>query len=286
MTTAEPAQRASPDWLDLRWAADLEARDRGAAGLLEALVAHLRGSAGDDRPVRVVDVGAGTGANRRYLSARLPFEQEWVCVDHDRELLDHPRHDGAHRIHGCLQDLPGELGALQGPGGAPTVVVANAVLDVLTTADLAALADCVVATGGLALLSLSVTGQVRWEPTDPADDLLARGFDDHQRRGGRPGPDAPAVLTRMLQERGLRVLTARTPWDLPGPDGRHRELLERWLAERVADAIGHDPGSGAVLRGWHARRTAQLDSDALRVLVDHVDLLVLDGGTHGAQQGS
>ncbi|MFB9731997.1 SAM-dependent methyltransferase [Ornithinimicrobium kibberense] len=256
--TTEPAQRASPDWLDLRWAADAEARDRGATDLLERLVAHLRGPDRDQGPVRVVDVGAGTGANRRYLSPRLPVEQEWVCVDHDRELLDHPRHDGARRIHCGLTDLPAEVAGLGAPVGPAAVVVANAVLDVLTTADLAALADCVVATGGIALLSLSVTGQVRWEPPDPVDDVLARAFDDHQRRDGRPGPD-----------------------------GRHRELLARWLEERVEDAAGQEPASAEVLREWQARRAAQMESGALRVLVDHVDLLVLGRDwADGAQRGA
>ncbi|WP_289016985.1 hypothetical protein [uncultured Ornithinimicrobium sp.] len=285
--TTEPAQRASPDWLDLRWAADAEARDRGATDLLERLVAHLRGPGRDPGPVRVVDVGAGTGANRRYLTPRLPVEQEWVCVDHDRELLDHPRHDGARRIHCGLTDLPAAVAGLGGPVGPAAVVVANAVLDVLTTADLAALADCVAATGGIALLSLSVTGQVRWEPSDPVDDVLARAFDDHQRRDGRRGPGAPSVLTGMLQERGLRVVAARTPWDLPGPDGRHRELLVRWLEERVEDAAGQEPASAEALREWRARRAAQLESGALRVRVDHVDLLVLGrDGADGAQRGA
>lgn len=303
MTTTEPAQRACPDWLDLRAAADAQARDEGAQELLASLVAALRdrspsGAGGvdegsptvDPATVRIVDVGAGTGANRRYLSPRLPFEQQWVAVDHDPELLAHPGNDGSRRVCGSVQDLVEVLASLDaedGPLGVPTVVVATAVLDVFTTADLGTLADCVAATGGAALLSLSVTGAVRWEPADPEDHLLSTAFDGHQRRGGRPGPDAPAVLGALLEERGLRVRAAQTPWDLPGGAGEHRELLERWMDERVQDAVAHDPSSAPVLAGWHRRRRDQLASGVLRVLVDHVDLLVLGvRGPDGVQPGA
>ncbi|WP_431473413.1 hypothetical protein [Ornithinimicrobium sp. W1665] len=234
-----------------------------------------------------------------------------MAVDHDAELLAHPGHDGSRRVRGSVQDLPEVLAALPGGTGAswgrdvrtrgegadgqhgagpqrgtvvPTVVVATAVLDVLTTQDLTALADAV-AIAGAGLLSLSVTGEVRWEPADPADVLLSAAFDDHQRRDGRPGPDAPAVLTRLLRERGLQVLTASTPWDLPGRDGRYRALLERWLDERVEDAVERDPSSAVDLRTWQQRRREQLASGGLRVLVDHVDLLALDAGGLGGPGG-
>ncbi len=35
----------------------------------------------------VVDVGAGTGANRAYLAPRLAVPSRWVLLDRDRQLL-------------------------------------------------------------------------------------------------------------------------------------------------------------------------------------------------------
>lgn len=67
--TGAPSLRAAADWLALRGTADEEARDRGAAGLLGELTGFLA-----DREVaalQVVDLGAGTGANGRYLQLSL-----------------------------------------------------------------------------------------------------------------------------------------------------------------------------------------------------------------------
>ena len=89
---------ADATWLELRRGADTLARDEGAGVLLERLVAHLEADRATGPQVtsagalRVVDIGAGTGANRGYLAPRLPMAQEWVAVDHDPELLAHPGH--------------------------------------------------------------------------------------------------------------------------------------------------------------------------------------------------
>lgn len=275
-----PAVRARPDWLALRRDADTEARDAGAAGLLELLVDELRRRGGD--PVRVVDVGAGTGANHAYLSPRLPLGQRWVVVDHDAELLGHPAHGDALRVQAGVRDLVAVVDdLLDGGSGGPVLLTCAALLDVLSEEELGRLAEAVERSGGPALLSLSVTGEVRWSPAHEADTLVAALFDAHQRRGGRPGPSAPAVLSHDLWSRGLRVLTASTPWRL---DARRPALLGRWLDERVAAASAQQDGhaDGATdIEDWHAGRRQQLRSAGLAAHVQHVDLLVLPRRARG-----
>lgn len=264
------AVRASAGWLALRRGADAEARDHGAAGLVDRLVRHLRER--EAVTVRVVDVGAGTGANRDYLAPRLPFAQRWVVIDHDAELLAHADHGDALRVEAGAGDLGELLAALPPVDGAEVVVTCTALLDVLDRPDLDRFADAVSRSGAPALLSLSVTGRVDWTPEDPGDVVLRAAFDAHQRRGGRPGPDAGRVLREALVGLGLRVLTAATPWRL---DARRPELLGRWLEERVEAAAEQAPDRAGALLAWRDERLEQLVDGLLDVRVHHEDLLVL-----------
>ena len=112
-----PAETACADWLALRAEADTRARDEGSADLLRTLVDRLDRS--DDAQiagVRVVDLGAGTGANHRYLAPRLPLAQRWTAVDHDATLLASPAHDGADRVVADVAELGDILAGLSGEG--------------------------------------------------------------------------------------------------------------------------------------------------------------------------
>ena len=288
--------RACAGWLALRREADVEARDRGASVLLGRLGERL--AAAGTRALRIVDVGAGTGANRAYLEPRLHLldreralrettldreralrettpvlAQEWVAVDHDAELLAGAGHGDAVRVEAGVRELPDVLAGLAAaPPDMGLLLTCAALLDVLDEVELGRLADAIEGSGAPALLSLSVTGRVHWSPRDVRDAGLRRAFDAHQQRRGRPGPDAVRVLRDDLAARGLTVLTARTPWTL---DARRPELLERWLTERVEAAVEQDPDEAEALHAWSARRRAQLASGRLSVRVDHEDLLVL-----------
>ena len=71
----------SADWLSLRRDADLRARDPALAPRLASDLAAQQ------RPIRVLDLGAGTGANLAALAPALPGRQSWVLVDNDPQLL-------------------------------------------------------------------------------------------------------------------------------------------------------------------------------------------------------
>ena len=78
------------DWLALRAAADRAAR----APRLEALAAawlRARRQRNPETPLRLVDLGSGSGANPRHLAARLPGPQQWTLIDHDAGLLQRAR---------------------------------------------------------------------------------------------------------------------------------------------------------------------------------------------------
>ena len=68
------------DWLALREPADRAARSTRLARLTDERLA------GHD-PLRVLDLGTGTGANLRFLAEHLTGAQQWTLVDRDAVLL-------------------------------------------------------------------------------------------------------------------------------------------------------------------------------------------------------
>lgn len=264
-----PTRPIDADWLALREPADARARDAAAPALLPPLLAHLSESAGPGG-LRIVDLGAGTGANLRWLASRLPDpdRQHWMLLDHDPRLLARGPVQ-ATAVRADVADLAQVLADL---GGADLITTA-ALLDLLDRRELAAIVDAVVAAQRPALFSLTVTGDVELDPVDAQDGPLAEAFDAHQRRDERPGPDSAAVTAALFRERGWAVQLARTAWQLRAD--RESALVSAWLEGRVEAAVEHRPELATVAADWLARRREQLDSGQLAAVVGHVDLLAL-----------
>jgi SAM-dependent methyltransferase len=258
-------------WLALREPADARARDAAAATLLPPLRAGLAAS---DRELRIVDLGAGTGANLRWLAPRLPApeRQHWLLVDHDPDLLAR----GPVQATAVRADVTDLTRVLADVGGAD-LVTAAALLDLLDPAQVTAIVEAVLAARVPALFSLSVTGEVALNPPDPQDGPLAAAFDAHQRRDGRLGPDAGALTGGLFAGHGWSVHRADTAWRLES--GRDGELIGAWLDGRAEAALEHRPELAADAAGWLSRRTAQVVAGQLEVVVGHLDVLALPGGT-------
>ena len=113
------------DWLALREPADRAARsDTLARRVAEMLPSH--------RPVRIVDLAAGTGANRRYLVTRLPRPQHWVLADRDPVLLAEARRSPACADHIEIREMDlGPVESLDICSGCH-LVTASALLDLVS----------------------------------------------------------------------------------------------------------------------------------------------------------
>ncbi|MPY84090.1 MAG: SAM-dependent methyltransferase [Actinophytocola sp.] len=254
------------EWLALREDADAAAR---ATELLDPLRASL-----PDGPLVIRDLGCGTGANLRWLAPRLPGPQRWILHDHDAELLalatagtvsaadgtpvtTQTNHSDLTRL--CPADLAGT-----------SLLTASALLDLLREAAVESLAEACCAARCPALLTLSVAGRVELAPADPLDAEIAAAFNDHQRRDGLLGPDAPAVTAAAFRRRGREVLSRPSPWRLGAGQA---DLTARWLTEWCEAAVEQRPDLATDVEDYLRRRLRACAAGRLRVTVDHVDLL-------------
>ena len=256
--------RVSPSWLALRERADAAARSTELAARLAARLA----GAGD--ALEVHDLGGGSGAMGRWLAPRLPRWQHWVVHDRDAELLelavaDPPASTTVETRRSDVARLtPADLAGAD-------LVVASALLDLLTAGELSALLGAWAGRCPL-LLALTVTGRVALYPGEPLDARVEAAFNAHQRRGRRLGPDAVVAVATALRPTGADVLVRSTPWLLAAAE---RELMVAWLDGWLAAAAEQEPGLGDELGAYRERRIAQATAGRLAVTVDHADVLVL-----------
>ena len=265
--------RFEGSWLALREAADHRAR---AGELLDPLAEAWR----EGRWSRVVDLGAGTGSNLRYLAPRLPGPQRWTLVDHDAALLEETRRGEPPRARdGEEVSLEVRVGDLVGEGLADVeeaeLVTASALLDLVTEEWLEALARRCAAAGAAALLALTWDGSVRWSPpAHPDDARTVEAVVRHQRtdKGMGPalGPDGAAVAERLFRDAGYRTRLRPSPWVLGAADA---PLVEALVTGWEEAAVAVRPDEAERIRAWARHRRRPLGDGTLTV--GHLDLLAL-----------
>ncbi|MEV6911557.1 class I SAM-dependent methyltransferase [Amycolatopsis sp. NPDC051071] len=266
----------APSWLHLREDADATAR---ATELLEPVRSFLRGQ--DEVVIR--DLGCGTGSLGRWLARRLAGRQRWILHDRDNDLLIHasartsrPEHamDGSEVTVVTEQR---DITALRAADLAGTsLVVASALLDLLTAEEMSRLAEACVEAGCAVLLTLSVSGRVVLSPSEKFDIEISDAFNAHQRRvtEGRwlLGPDAVEVASGVFARLGATVRRASSPWRL-GAD--QAALTAEWLTGWVGAACEQRPELIPDADTYLRRRLAQCAAGELNAMVQHEDLLVL-----------
>lgn len=245
----------SATWLELREPADAAARSADLAARLRL-----------DPPVVVRDLGCGTGSLGRWLAPRLPGPQHWILHDRDPELLVRA---AATVPATSVETHLGDATALTPDDLLGTsLVTCSALLDLLTAEEVDRIAATLAATRTPALFTLSVVGDVMFDPPDELDGAVAAAFNAHQRRtaGGRRllGPDAPAVAAAALARHGARVTTRPSPWRL-GPS--ETALAAEWLRGWTGAAAEQRPD--LPVQEYLRRRQA----GAVTITVGHEDLL-------------
>jgi hypothetical protein len=282
----------SAEWLALREPADAAARSER---LLQAVAARFT----PETNLTVLDIGAGTGANARYLAERLHAQQQWLLVDHDPSLLIDAsqrlrawgesrglvvsRDEGAWRVEGEglavtfatrlaeLDDLTeaSELFADR------RLVTASALLDLVSAPWIEALASHCRVAGAVGLFSLTYDGRIGCSPEEPGDDEVRQLVNAHQRsdKGFGPalGPAACTVAAECFGALGYSVEREVSDWHLePDAAELQRQLIEGWSRAAVQMA----PDRAAFVREWTDRRLSHVIAGHSRLVVGHEDLAV------------
>lgn len=262
----------SSDWLQLREPLDHAAR---ADTLLALLQAHQLPGPAESKPLQVLDLGAGSGSNLRYLGPRIQGPQQWLLIDHDPELLAQisaPRTD--IEIDCRQEDL--NTWIRRGDAGQPDLVTGSALLDLVSAEWLDQLRNCCTAWGSAVLFALTVNERLHIAPKDPDDAIILQNFLQHQVRdkgfGPALGPTATHVLANRLQADGYRVYREPSSWHLSaGEKDLVAELLTGWMSA----AIEQDPDQQDRFRSWWERRMVSVQRGEIVLEVGHWDLLAL-----------
>jgi SAM-dependent methyltransferase len=253
----------SAEWLALREPADAAARAVDVTAFALDAVA-------DRSPLRVVDLGAGTGSNVRYLSPRIPVPQKWRLVDHDPALLATAQRAMPFSVDTLVADLrvvPSVVFELC------DVVSASALLDLVSAAWLRQVVERCVASRMTVLFALNYDGRIDCNPHDADDEFVRDLVNRHQRtdKGFGPalGPDAGVRAEDVLRSAGYEVRRAASDWAL-GPDQSQlqRELVAGWAGA----AAELSPTDADRIDAWMRRRLSHVDAGRSTIVVGHDDV--------------
>lgn len=256
-------------WLALRERADAEARECATRVFTSALELP-------PGPVRIVDLGAGSGNNAGYLAPRLEAlgvsQQEWWLVDEDAALLARATRrlsDSGIAVHTRRLDLSTALDSDAFEGAA--LVTASALFDLVSSEWIDHLVRTLLRAGVPALwASLTVNGADAWSPRHAGDDLAMNAFRSDMLRdkgfGPALGTTAPDALVRAIERVGGTALGQDSPWRLGSADAR---LQLRYLDDVAAVLEGRAEPS------WLAFRRREIDAGTSSLSVGHTDVLGL-----------
>jgi predicted nicotinamide N-methyase len=200
-------------WLALRQAADVAAR---STALTELIVDRLS----DVRPLRVLDLGTGTGSNIRYLAPALGGEQQWLAVDKDPVLLAEAANAGQSIAAGVhIETRAIDLGAVDTPEifAGRHLVTASALLDLVSERWIRWVAAECRRAGACALFAINYNGRNECDQPDATDTTVFDLFNRHQvtdkgLAGTAAGPYATEVARRAFNDLGFDVRVESSDW--------------------------------------------------------------------------
>ncbi len=265
----------SADWLALREPADHAARDNEAAGAACAWAAERP----RDRPLRIVDLGCGSGSNVRFLAPRLGGAQAWQLCDRDAGLLERALADpGLRRRALTLEPLICDLsaGLPQALLDGVDLVTASALMDLVAAVWLSDLLEHCRAAGAAVLVALTYDGRLDWRPL-LSEDIEARElFNRHQQRdkgfGPALGPGAPMFMVDALQDLGYRTVSADSAWHLPPGKAELQNALIDGIARAAREQA---PASAGRIERWQGERQRVVETGQSFLTVGHLDIFAV-----------
>ena len=243
----------SAQWLALREPADHRARDRTLQNKVCEQLANVART--EQRAVRLIDLGCGSGSNLRALATSLPEQQHWTLVDYDPLLLaaaraaliawaDEVINDSTSltlrknnkilEIEFSQVDLARDIErVLAWPAD---VITAAAFFDLVAESWLVRFCQALRTT---LYTVLTYDGSEQWLPPHSADSAMLKAFHSHQKTdkgfGVAAGPDATSVMQRELTARGFQVTLASSPWKIDQTEAAFIHALATGSAAAVRE---------------------------------------------------
>ncbi|ELZ85745.1 hypothetical protein C453_08018 [Haloferax elongans ATCC BAA-1513] len=270
---------------------------------LSTLVDELsdRAEARPGEPLRVVSVGAGTGAMCRRLLSWGVFDAyddiKYIMIDRRKGMSDQASAAFAEWSHGAgweasptvdgfqierhgrrvaLTYVTGDLfdATVEIPQ-AIDLVVAHAVLDVLPLQRALDALITRLTDGGLFYAPITFDGRTAFRPAHNADSEVLDAF--HETMGGdnASGPETGSNLLSALPQSDASIVSAGgSGWVVTPPyDDGERFFISRIL-QFVEESVGAHGGVGeATLRGWLDTRHKQLEAGGLSYVAHNLDIL-------------
>jgi SAM-dependent methyltransferase len=253
----------SSQWLALREPTDHRARNAALCAQVTEHFKRTQPGRGQDasQPLRIMDLGCGSGSNLRALAPVFPAFQHWTLVDYDLALLQAARQtliawadevvaeapaadDTQVSVLICIKNTARiEITFLQVDLAANIEQVLARPIDLVTAAAFFDLVSpswlqrfCAALTVPLYTV-LTYDGVEQWRPAHSADADVLHAFHAHQSTdkgfGRSAGPQAIELMRTALTARGFSVALEQSPWELGTED---RELM-RALARGTAGAV-------------------------------------------------
>ncbi len=243
----------SAQWLALREPADHRARDRALQNKVCEQLANVART--EQRAVRLIDLGCGSGSNLRALATSLPEQQHWTLVDYDPSLLTAARaalvawadeviddstsltlrkNNKKIEIEFAQVDLARDIErVLAWPAD---VITAAAFFDLVAESWLVRFCQALRTT---LYTVLTYDGSEQWLPTHSADNSILKAFHAHQKTdkgfGVAAGPEASNVMQRELTARGFQVTLASSPWKIDQTEAAFIHALATGSAAAVRE---------------------------------------------------
>jgi hypothetical protein len=266
----------SVDWLALREPLDAAARCVRLGGVaLDALARTRPTTSRTD----VIDLGAGTGANLRYVAPLIDGEQDWLLVENDPLLLaaaaEHLQAwlpERRCRVQVVSLDLATQLARL--PLRTGSLLTAAALLDLVSEAWLRVLLQRAAAADAIVWFALTYDGRIECYPPEPEDAEVRELVNLHQLGdkgfGAALGPGAGRITQQVLTTHGYHVHCAPSDWHV-APE--HSALQHALVAGWCQAALEIAPHRAPALHGWMGRRRAHIEAAHSELRVGHVDIV-------------
>ena len=280
----------NPVWLEERYPMDAAARNRQ---LEQTVVESFKGV----QRLRLLDVGAGLGANTRYYLEVFPGDQHWLLVEREPALAVQCRlalaahaarkgWDCAATSGGLVLQLPRKRVTVELIEGSLLkvdtlvdldgidLVTANAVFDTLSRQQFNHFAQSL-ARHRLPLLATLLYRSAHFEPAEQRDGTYLKLYEQHMIRprsfGSAMGPACSRYMMAALSNLNMTVSNGKSDWRITSAHPRMMNYMLDFMQQAIGEMILSSTDHGR-LKQWVEAKRKQLTLGKVNLFVSHTDL--------------